>query len=98
MIRSYLLIRGLQVVAAIVQVDRHAAVAVRKVGMIEPAELIDHRIDLDGIDTIRAPLQRAADIVARSGADHQHSDRTAIDRRPGSAGAAAHTPAPGSVS
>ena len=40
--------------------------------MIALAEPLDHRIDLDRVDALGAPLQRAADVVARSGADDQH--------------------------
>ena len=40
--------------------------------MVAPADPLDDRIDLDGIDALGAPHQRAADVVAGAGADDQH--------------------------
>ena len=60
-----------------------ARIRVGLVGMIAPAEPLDHRIDLDGIDARGAPLQRAADVVAGAGADDEHLARTAAARRRG---------------
>ena len=65
--------------------DRDARVAVRPVGMMKPAQLVDHRIDLDGIDVAGPLCQRGRDVVARAGADDQHvvkrfSARVAIEQ------------------
>ena len=40
--------------------------------MVANTQILDDRIDFNGIDVRRAPLQCAADIVARAGADDQH--------------------------
>ena len=49
----------------------HTGVVVRAIGMIALADALNDRIDLDRIDTLGAPRQRAADVVARAGADDQ---------------------------
>ncbi len=63
---------GLQEVAAVIEMHMDARIVVGAIGMIPPADPLDHRIDLDRVDTMRAPRQRPADVVARSGADDQH--------------------------
>ena len=66
-----LLVRRPQVVPAIVQMHDHAGIRVGVVRMIAPTEPVNHRVDLDRIDARRAPLQGAADVVARPRADHE---------------------------
>ena len=61
--------------------------------MVRAADLVDDRVDLDGVDVLRAVLQRGRDVVARAGADDQHVLERPARRRRGSAGAAARTPA-----
>ena len=58
--------------AAIIDVNRHARVAVGPIGMMGSAQLLEHRIDLDGIDVSSVVGQCRGNIVARPGADDQH--------------------------
>ena len=46
--------------AAVVEVDRDPRVAVGPVGMMETTQLVDHRVDLDGVDMARARASAAA--------------------------------------
>ena len=39
--------------------------------MVPPADLVEHRVDLDRVDVPGAVLQGRADVVARPGADDQ---------------------------
>ncbi len=45
--------------------------------MLDHAQPLDRRIDLDGVHVPRPPRERTADVVARAGADHEH----VIERR-----------------
>ena len=72
MIRSYCLVRRLQEVAAVVEVHGDARIVVGTIGMVPLADPLDDRIDLDRVDALGAPRQRAADVVAGAGADDQH--------------------------
>src|SRR5437660_8393921 len=52
--------------------DLHAWILIRLIGMKLPSQAIDGRINLDCVDVLSAPLQRATDIVTGAGADYQH--------------------------
>ncbi len=54
------------------RVDRDPRVAVRLVGMMAPSQLVEHRVDLDGVDVARHHGQRRGDVVSRAGPDDQH--------------------------
>src|SRR5262245_7353790 len=47
-------------------------IEIRLVVVVIGADLLNHRIDLDGVDVLGAPLQSAADVVAAAGADNQY--------------------------
>ena len=49
-----------------------ARIVVRAVRMVALADPLDDGIDLDRVDALGAPRQRAADVVAGAGADDQH--------------------------
>src|SRR2546430_16917029 len=52
--------------------DLHARILIRLIGMKLLSQAIDGRINLDCVDVLSAPLQRATDIVTGAGADYQH--------------------------
>src|SRR5262249_40439645 len=60
-----------QEIAAIIQMNFNARVLVRLIGMVLFSETIYGRIDLDGVDMLGSPLERAADVVTRSCSDYQ---------------------------
>ena len=57
---------------AVVQVFNNTRILVRMVGMVMNPDILDHRIDFDGVDMGRAESQRVGKVVARTGADDQH--------------------------
>ena len=58
--------------AAIVDVHGDARIRVRLVRMIAPAQIVDGRIDLHGVDMLHAVTKRGGDVVSGPGADDQH--------------------------
>ena len=57
--------------SAVGQVDTDARIAVGLVGMLESSDVVDHRVDLDGIDVLHAVGEGCRDVIARAGADDQ---------------------------
>ena len=72
---------GTQEVPAVRQVHLHARILVGPVRVVVPAETLDDRVDLDGIDARigRGPRQRAAHVVAGPRPD----DENIVERRLG---------------
>ena len=68
-------------VASIVEVAHDARIVVGAVRVVLLPELLDDRVDVDGIDDgVRpAPVERPGQVVARSGTDHED----ALELRPG---------------
>ena len=59
--------------AAVVDVRGHPGVAVRLLGVEVPADALEHRIDLDGVDRRGAFAQRDGDVVAVARTDDEHA-------------------------
>ncbi len=64
--------RALEERASVVDLHVDPRVVVRVIGVPLLADLVDPRIDLDGVDVLRALRQREGDVGARTGPDDEH--------------------------
>src|SRR6516225_4733657 len=66
--------------AAVVDVNADAPALVGMVRVVERSEVLNHGVDLDGVDVPGVHRQGDGDVVAVAGADDQYvSERTVVD-------------------
>ena len=66
------LIGRAQEMASVIEMRHDARIAVRMIGMVVAADVLDDGVDLDRIDVLGAEFQRVGEIVARPRADDEH--------------------------
>ena len=90
--RSYFRRGRLDEAAAIVEVGGDPAVGVGAVRVVDSAEPLDARVDLDGVDCPGPMPERGGDVVTRASADDQDVIERVARLRPDSAGGAVSKP------